>query len=114
MSFYWNHPKGWADSHSDCLHHLPDAGDGTGIAHAAMRAIFDSGYLAAWRGEQAARFCTAGMGETHRSKNLLLQAKCCMGKKRPVEAVRAMYAIRKPYACGDGPHTDDGETQTET
>ena len=77
-------------------------GPGTNITHAAIRAICENGCMVVWCGEHATRFYAAGTGETRSSKNLLIQAKCCMDEKRHMDVVRAMYTIRFPHIQTDG------------
>lgn len=69
-------------------------GPGTSITHAAIRAICENGCMAIWCGENVGRFYAAGSGETRSSKNLLLQARCCMDERLHMEVVRKMYALR--------------------
>ena len=71
-------------------------GPGTNITHAAIRSICENGCMVVWCGENATRFYASGTGETRSSKNLLIQAKCCMDEKRHMDVVRNMYTIRFP------------------
>lgn len=71
-------------------------GPGTSITHAAIRTIAENGCLVVWCGENATRFYAAGMGETRNSKNLLLQADCCVHSTKHMTIVRRMYAMRFP------------------
>lgn len=77
-------------------------GPGTNITHAAIRTICDNGCMVVWCGERATRFYAAGTGETRSSKNLLIQAKCCMDDRRHMMVVRNMYTIRFPNIQTDG------------
>ena len=71
-------------------------GPGTSITHAAVRALCDNGCMTVWCGENGGRFYASGIGETRSSKNLLVQARCCMDEKKHMEVVRKMYEIRFP------------------
>lgn len=77
-------------------------GPGTKITHAAIRAICDNGCMAIWCGENAGHFYAAGIGETRSSKNLLLQAKCCMNADLHLKVVRKMYTMRFPDIPTEG------------
>lgn len=71
-------------------------GPGTNITHAAIRTIGENGCMVIWCGEKATRFYASGMGETRSSKNLLLQAECCVDPDKHMQVVRRMYALRFP------------------
>ena len=71
-------------------------GPGTSVTHAAIRTMEENGCMVIWCGEKATRFYAAGMGETRSSKNLLLQAQCCVDPDKHMQVVRKMYALRFP------------------
>lgn len=77
-------------------------GPGTSVTHAAIRTMEENGCMVIWCGEKATRFYAAGMGETRSSKNLLLQAQCCVDPDKHMQVVRKMYALRFPGINTDG------------
>ena len=77
-------------------------GPGTSVTHAAIRTMEENGCMVIWCGEKATRFYAAGMGETRSSKNLLLQAQCCVDSDKHMQVVRKMYALRFPGINTEG------------
>ena len=77
-------------------------GPGTSVTHAAIRTMEENGCMVIWCGEKATRFYASGMGETRSSKNLLLQAQCCVDPDKHMQVVRKMYALRFPGINTDG------------
>lgn len=77
-------------------------GPGTNVTHAAIHTMNENGCMIIWCGERATRFYASGMGETRSSRNLLIQAKCCMDDARHMEVVRKMYEIRFPGIRTEG------------
>ena len=77
-------------------------GPGTSVTHAAIRTMEENGCRVIWCGEKATRFYASGMGETRSSKNLLLQAQCCVDPDKHMQVVRKMYALRFPGINTDG------------
>ena len=77
-------------------------GPGPSVTHAAIRTMEENGCMVIWCGEKATRFYASGMGETRSSKNLLLQAQCCVDPDKHMQVVRKMYALRFPGINTDG------------
>lgn len=69
-------------------------GPGTAITHAAIRVISENGCLIVWCGENVQKFYAYGIGETHSSKNILLQAELCTNQEQHLEVVKRMYKCR--------------------
>jgi CRISPR-associated protein Cas1 len=69
-------------------------GPGTVITHAAMLACADNGCSVTFCGESGVRLYACGIGETHRTNNLMAQAKAWADPAAHLEVVRRMYRMR--------------------
>lgn len=76
-------------------------GPGTTMTHPAMVALAETGASVVWLGEGATKFYGAGSGETHRSANLMSQARAWADPVEHLEVVKRMYRMRFREALPD-------------
>lgn len=69
-------------------------GPGTRITHAAVVALAEAGCSLVFTGEGVGRFYASGLGETRRAHHLEAQALAWADRKRHLEVVRRLYAMR--------------------
>ncbi len=69
-------------------------GPGVTITHAAVTALTETGASIVWCGEAGVRCYASGLGETHRSANLLHQVEAYADESRRMEVVKRMYRLR--------------------